>query len=120
MDYPRNTLKRSVYPIFFPFTGIHDLQCDFIKVDLENLHTNILMIYFDATKLNSAEFCTRMAEVTPEESKKLEEDAALIRLSPRSHNIVRLVVYWEITDDHVKKVIKKIKYIVDEVKSKKS
>lgn len=98
--------------------AIHDFQCSFITVDLENLHTNILMIYFDGTKLTSTEFCSRMAEVTPEESEKLKDDAVFIRLSPRSLNIVRLVVYWEINDDHVNKVIKKIKYIIDEIKAK--
>lgn len=77
------------------------------------------MIYFDETKLTSTDFCSRMAAVTPEESEKLKGDAAMIRLSPRSENVVRLVVYWEITDDHVNQVIKKIKYIVDEVKNKK-
>lgn len=82
------------------------------------MHTNILMIYLDGKTITCDEFMARLGKVTDEEAEKLKNDAVRIRLSHRSKNVVRLVVYYEITDDHVEKIIKKIKYIAEE-KSKK-
>lgn len=57
-----NENSRALFKKIF-FQAIHDSDCGFITVDLEGLHTNILMLNFDTAKLTAGEFCTRMVEV---------------------------------------------------------
>ncbi|KAL0279393.1 UNVERIFIED_CONTAM: hypothetical protein PYX00_000966 [Menopon gallinae] len=95
--------------------AIHDLDVDFIKVDLEGLHTNILMLYFNTPKLTATEFCGRLVTVTDDEETELKDDAVIVRLFPKNEKTTRLVVYHEITDEDVRRVIRKIRYIAKEV-----
>lgn len=44
--------------------AIHDLEVDFIRVDLEGLHTNILMLYFNTPAMTATEFCGRLVTVS--------------------------------------------------------
>lgn len=44
--------------------AIDSFKCEFIKVDLSGLHTNILMVNFDTSVLTAAEFCFRVGTVS--------------------------------------------------------
>lgn len=55
--------------------------------------------------------------MTDAEKHELKDDAVIVRLFAKNENTTRLVVYHEITDEDVRKVIRKIKYIAKEVLS---
>lgn len=92
------------------------------KVDLANLHTNILMLQLVATKLDSAGFSKRLATVTQEEIDQGIVDSAgkgiCVKTSARDWAFTRLVFYHQITDDDVDMMIKKISFVIRELENK--
>lgn len=86
-----------------------------IKVDLTSVQSNILMIYLDKSKVTAREFLTRAATVLDTDNVKVS-----IRGSSRDSGTVRLVLYWEITDEDVKAAIEKLQLIIHEFNSKKT
>ncbi|XP_046401764.1 probable low-specificity L-threonine aldolase 2 isoform X2 [Ischnura elegans] len=91
--------------------AIQDANSKYIKVDLENLHTNILFVWYDATRINSVEFCERLEKVHEDEKKVLGKEVA-VKMVPLRKNYMRLVLYHEITDEDVQDAIDKLLYVM--------
>ncbi|KAK6642832.1 hypothetical protein RUM43_004334 [Polyplax serrata] len=98
--------------------AIDSFKCEFIKVDLSGLHTNILMVNFDTSVLTAPEFCFRVGTVTETEERELKDKCVVIRALGKSASVARLVLYHNITDEDIQKVIEKLVYIVNEFKLK--
>lgn len=85
------------------------------KVDLPSVQTNILMIYLDSTKVSADDFLQRLYDIHQNDTIKIR-----IRATTRDSSCVRLVFYWEITDEDVEMAIKKIELVIKEFEAKSS
>ncbi|XP_055623058.1 uncharacterized protein LOC129766514 [Toxorhynchites rutilus septentrionalis] len=97
---------------------IQSINSPLFKVDLENLHTNILMIQILTNRITSCDFERRLIEVLPEELEHGLVDARgngiSVKVSARDWSFTRIVVYTNITDEDIDLVIRKIKYVIEE------
>ncbi|PSN45213.1 putative low-specificity L-threonine aldolase 2 [Blattella germanica] len=94
--------------------AIADSGSKIFQVDYENLQTNILMININHGKITSTDFCDRMAEVTKEELAKIGNERIIIKICPTSKKAVRIVTYYEITDDDIAATIRKLNFVIKE------
>lgn len=103
----------------FLIAAIDDLKSPTFKVDLPNVHSNILMLQLVNTKLDSAGFSKRLLEVTEKEIQKNivdEEGRGIsVKSSSRDWAFVRFVFYHQITDSDVDAMIKKMTYVIREL-----
>ncbi|XP_055959479.1 uncharacterized protein LOC126832293 [Patella vulgata] len=98
-------------------TAIHENSCEVVEVDLDGIHTNILMVHMTKSNFDAAMFCNRLAKVTDEERQILEEDICILGL-PFSNKTARLVLHHNIDQNKVDKTIKKLKYVLKEMADK--
>lgn len=84
------------------------MNCKWLKTDLDNVQTNILMLHVDKSKINVRDFLYRLASAHESDSTKVSVRATFIAGN------VRFVFYWEITDDDVDALIEKLKIVVNE------
>ncbi|XP_071443686.1 uncharacterized protein [Hetaerina americana] len=91
--------------------AINDVKSKYFNVDLENLHTNILFIWYDVKRLDSVEFCERLARVEDDEKEVLGKEIA-VKMVPLRKSYMRLVLYHEITDEDVQDAIAKLVYLI--------
>ncbi|XP_055543208.1 uncharacterized protein LOC129728776 [Wyeomyia smithii] len=98
--------------------AINDMNSSIISVDLENLHTNILLLKILSKKITSSDISTRFAQVF---SKEIESEITdtqgrgiCVKVSARDWAFTRIVMYTNITDEEVDLAIKKIKYVIKE------
>uniref|UniRef100_A0A182NCJ9 Aromatic amino acid beta-eliminating lyase/threonine aldolase domain-containing protein n=1 Tax=Anopheles dirus TaxID=7168 RepID=A0A182NCJ9_9DIPT len=95
--------------------AIDQLGSPIFKVDLANLHTNILMVQILSKKICSSELARRLAMVAPGEIEAgvvdSEGKGIAVKLSARDWTFARIVVYTNITDEEVELAIKKIRYV---------
>nr|XP_018907952.1 PREDICTED: probable low-specificity L-threonine aldolase 2 [Bemisia tabaci] len=94
---------------------INDLNCHFINVDPENVHSNILIINFDEQYLTAPEFRARLTTVTDEELEEIGE-GYVVRLMSMNNSMARIVLYCNLTDEDIQAAIKKIRFIIGEFK----
>lgn len=98
--------------------AIHAMNSPLFTVDLENVHSNILMVQILTDKIKSCDFTNRLAEVTPKEIEKGITDPTgkgiSVKLSARDWAFARIVIYTNLTDEDVDLAIKKIKYVIEE------
>uniref|UniRef100_A0A1A9WPR7 Aromatic amino acid beta-eliminating lyase/threonine aldolase domain-containing protein n=1 Tax=Glossina brevipalpis TaxID=37001 RepID=A0A1A9WPR7_9MUSC len=103
--------------------AINNLHSDNFHVDLDNVHTNILLIHMVNPKVRASTFAKRLFEFTENElnenittGKTDREDKKGIQLkvSSRDWTYARLVLYNQITDKDVEYAIKKIEYVIQE------
>ena len=52
--------------------------------------------------------------MTDDEENELKEDCILVKLYPKNVEVARIVLYYEITDKDIEKIIKKLIYITQE------
>uniref|UniRef100_A0A1A9VF61 Aromatic amino acid beta-eliminating lyase/threonine aldolase domain-containing protein n=1 Tax=Glossina austeni TaxID=7395 RepID=A0A1A9VF61_GLOAU len=103
--------------------AINNLRSSNFNVDLDNVHTNILLIHMMNPKISASSFAKRLAEVT---QKELDENITTtdevgqemrgiqLKVSSRDWSYARIVLYNQITDKDVECAIKKIKYVIQE------
>uniref|UniRef100_A0A182QXQ8 Aromatic amino acid beta-eliminating lyase/threonine aldolase domain-containing protein n=1 Tax=Anopheles farauti TaxID=69004 RepID=A0A182QXQ8_9DIPT len=98
--------------------AIEQLGSPIFKVDLANLHTNILMVQILSKKISSSDLAHRLAKVAPGEIEAGVTDpegkGIIVKLSARDWTFARIVVYTNITDEDVELAIKKIRYVFNE------
>ncbi|CAH0564411.1 unnamed protein product [Brassicogethes aeneus] len=89
--------------------AIHATKSNIFKVDLAHLHTNILLMYVDHSKVEIRDLQRRLQTVLTTDSVK-----ASVRCTSLNHNCVRFVLYWEIQKEDVDKAIEKITLVIRE------
>lgn len=98
--------------------SICNVKSSLIAVDLDNLHTNILLLEILTDKIKSSDLSNRLAEVIPKEIDDNIVDAqgkgVSVKVSARDWAFARIVVYTNITDEEVDLAIMKIKYVIQE------
>ncbi|XP_058813866.1 uncharacterized protein LOC131677821 [Topomyia yanbarensis] len=98
--------------------SIHKLNSSLISVDLDNLHTNILLVQILNNKIKSCDLSERLAEVKMKELDDGLVDSSgrgiSVKISARDWAFARIVVYTNVTDDEVNLAIRKIAYVVEE------
>ncbi|KAG8223321.1 hypothetical protein J437_LFUL001198 [Ladona fulva] len=92
--------------------AIENTGSKYFSVDLKNLHTNILQIWFDSEKVDPVKFCERLAKVEKNEKSILGKEIA-VKMTPMTKEFMRLVLYHEITEEDVQDAIKKLVKVVD-------
>lgn len=102
--------------------AIHQHNSVNFKIDIENVQTNILMIQIKNKKFTAGDFTKRLMSISKDEIKKRivdsEGNGISLILSSRDWSFARLVVYHQITEEHVELAIKKILHVIDEFDSK--
>uniref|UniRef100_U5ERL8 Putative threonine aldolase n=1 Tax=Corethrella appendiculata TaxID=1370023 RepID=U5ERL8_9DIPT len=101
--------------------AIHSLNSKIFRIDLENVHTNILMIHITTNKLTSGDLGARLKIITDKEMQDGVKDkhgkSIIVKASGRDWSFARLVCYNEITDDDCDAAITKILYVLKEYES---
>ncbi|XP_070505641.1 uncharacterized protein [Chironomus tepperi] len=93
------------------------------KVDVKNLHTNILMVKVaeNDKKITALDLSNRLAEAKENEIEKgiCDEDQKpiIIKSSCKNLQILRVVFYHQITDELTKLAIKKFVHVIRELES---
>lgn len=91
---------------------IHCLQSELIRVDLDRVQTNILMVHVVDERMTADDFSKRLATVKETDTVKV-----IVKVSVRHAKCVRIVLHWEIDDNDVQKTIEKIYMVVKEFES---
>lgn len=89
------------------FTAINNMNSDLVRVDLKSVQTNILMVHVDERRVNAQEFLQRLADV-----KETDTYRVSIKAASRDAGCCRFVMYWEITDEDVEMVIRKLELTI--------
>ncbi|KAL3274451.1 hypothetical protein HHI36_015839 [Cryptolaemus montrouzieri] len=93
--------------------AIDETGSKIFSVDLSTVQTNIVMVNVDRSKACTKEILQRMATVLPQDSVRVS-----LKCSSRDPGLFRIVIYWEITEEHVRAAIDKIKLVIREFDSK--
>lgn len=102
-------------------TAVDNLNSKIFKVDLENLHTNILMIKSvdNPKNITALDLSNRLAEVGDDEVKSGICDGAkkpiMIKSNCKNMQTLRIVFYHQIDDELTQYAIKKILYAIKEL-----
>lgn len=95
-----------------------DCKSKNFQVDLENLHTNILLIHIKTKKVKAGDLSKRLLEVTDDEIKNgiVDENGKCISLgiSARDWEFVRLVFYGTLKPTDTSMAIKKLRFVIQE------
>ncbi|KAJ3645990.1 hypothetical protein Zmor_023604 [Zophobas morio] len=89
--------------------AVDNLKSDIFKVDLPSVHTNILMMYIDRSKVAVKEVIYRFAKVFKTDIVKVSVRASSIR-----PDCIRFVTYWQITDEDIRDTIDRITFVIKE------
>jgi threonine aldolase len=101
--------------------AINELKSTVFKVDVNNLHTNILMITVvdNDKKITALDLSNRLAEVRDNEIDDGicddERKAIMIKSSCKNLHILRVVFYHQITDELTELATKKVLYVIREL-----
>ncbi|XP_065173935.1 uncharacterized protein [Atheta coriaria] len=87
--------------------AINNMNSDLVRVDLKSVQTNILMVHVDERRVNAQEFLQRLADV-----KETDTYRVSIKAASRDAGCCRFVMYWEITDEDVEMVIRKLELTI--------
>lgn len=100
--------------------SIAELKSPFVRVDMDGVQTNILIVRFtDTDKYPSKYLVKRLGELHDDELDNGIVDAngkgIILKVLSRDYRFIRITVYHHITDDLVKLAIKKIQYCIKEM-----
>jgi threonine aldolase len=102
--------------------ALYALNSAILRIDLENVQTNILMLHLTNDKMNSSDFSKRLLIVDDGEIAAGVTDGdgrgILVKLSARDWSFARCVVYHQITDEMIGLAIKKLTYVIKEFEAK--
>lgn len=93
--------------------AIHQTKSNLFKVDLSRIQSNILLVYFDRSKVPVKELQRRLQSVLD-----TDEVRASVRCSSLKDDCVRFVLYHEISEEDVRLAIKKILLVIREYDAK--
>ncbi|KAF7278676.1 hypothetical protein GWI33_008125 [Rhynchophorus ferrugineus] len=91
--------------------GINDLKCKHFRVTLEDVKTNIVILYL-SEQVDPKDVQKRLATVLPTDPVKVS-----VKCSSRD-NWIRFVTYWEITDKDIELTLQKISFVLKEFEEK--
>jgi threonine aldolase len=102
--------------------ALHALNSPILRIDIEHVQTNILMLHLTNDKMNSSDFSKRLlviddAEITAGATDSNGQGICL-KLSARDWSFARVVAYHQITDEMVELAIKKLTYVIKEFEAK--
>lgn len=97
--------------------AIDKLKSPNIKVHLEGVQTNILLIEMvKPEKISARHLQEQLASVMEEEIAKgitsCDEKGIIVKISSRDWSFARIVIYHQITDEDVDLIIKKFNYVI--------
>lgn len=100
--------------------SIAELNSPFVSVDIDNVHTNILIFKLTNVEKYSAEYLVKRLEEVHEDELQhgvVDPDGRGIRLRvmSKNRNFVRLVVYHHITEALTDLAIKKLQYCIKQM-----
>lgn len=104
-------------------TAVDNLNSKIFKVDLENLHSNILMIKSvdNPKNITGNDLSNRLAEVRDDEVKNgicdSNQKPIMIKTNCKNVQTMRVVFYHQIDDELTQLAIKKICYAIKELES---
>ncbi|CAH1992634.1 unnamed protein product, partial [Acanthoscelides obtectus] len=79
----------------FPLlVAVADVNSPILRIDVTTVQTNIVIFQIDSNTIDAKEIVQRLAEVRGSDPVKVS-----VRASSRSSDMLRMVVYWEITDE---------------------
>ncbi|XP_042855811.1 probable low-specificity L-threonine aldolase 2 [Penaeus japonicus] len=93
--------------------AVSDLGSKVIKVDLEGVQTNILLLECDLKYVGPEQVCKRLSEVTEEERAATGKEV-IVRILPMTASSVRLVVHCNISPEDIPIVVEKLIYVIRE------
>ncbi|XP_041362223.1 probable low-specificity L-threonine aldolase 2 [Gigantopelta aegis] len=94
--------------------GVIEVSSPAANVDMDGVDTNIVMIDINKEGVSTEDFCNRLAQVTEAESVDLGE-RIVTKMFPFTKKSVRLVTHNDISDDDVRKTVKKLQYVIREI-----
>lgn len=98
--------------------AIYQINSPNFQVDLENVHSNILLIQIKSKRIAATDFCERLQSVTKkellDEVTTIDGRAIVVKAGARDWSYTRIVLYNQITDQDVKYSIRKIVYVIQE------
>lgn len=103
--------------------AIHGLKSSIFKVDLGNLHTNILMVkvHENSKKITSMVLSDRLAEVKDVEVSEgicdNDKKGIIIKSSCKNLATLRVVFYHQVDDEATQLAIKKFVYVIRELEN---
>jgi len=92
-------------------TAINDCNNPAATVDLENLHSNIMLVDLDPKVVLPDQFCARMA-ATPEAEVSILGEPVSALMFPMSASNVRMVLHVDVSQEDVDLVAKKLTYVI--------
>lgn len=101
--------------------AINDLNSEIFKVDVKNLHSNILMIKVEenAKNITALDLSNRLAEVQENEVESGicdgDRKPLMIKSNCKNMQILRIVFYHQINDELTQLAIKKIVHVMKEL-----
>lgn len=84
-----------------------------MRLNLDEVQTNIFLVFFNVKNLTAKDFILRVAEVREEDPYKVS-----IRIGSRNNDSVRFVIWWGISNEDIDLAIKKIIYVIREFDNK--
>lgn len=103
--------------------AIDGLKSSVFKVDLKNLHTNILMVrvHENPKKITSLDLSNRIAEVGDNEISNgicdNDKNPIVIKSNCKNLSTLRVVFYHQVNDEMTQLAIKKIVYVIKELEN---
>jgi threonine aldolase len=103
--------------------AIDSLKSKLFRVDVENIHTNIMMIYIadNDKNITTATLIERLKTVKSDELKnKICDESGkgiIVKASCRDNQTLRFVTYHQVTDDLVELAITKVLYVLKELEN---
>ncbi|CAH2010727.1 unnamed protein product [Acanthoscelides obtectus] len=93
--------------------AVADVNSPILRIDVTTVQTNIVIFQIDSNTIDAKEIVQRLAEVRGSDPVKVS-----VRASSRSSDMLRMVVYWEITDEDVELALQKILFVNKELEEK--
>lgn len=113
LDHVAPALARDHAGVRTIARAVNELGSKVIKVDLEGVQTNILLLECDLERARPEQVCERLLQVKKEEIKETGEEV-IVRVLPMTASTVRLVVHCDIKPEDIPLVIKKLVYVIRE------
>lgn len=99
--------------------AVAETNSKLFTVDLENIHSNILFIKVDKSRVSMNDFSNRLYKITDDEKALFGDDkTCIIKVMPLDDESVRVVLYCDITQEDVDIAINKLKFVIKEFDSK--
>jgi len=97
--------------------ALHEYGAGVVDVDLDGVHSNIIMVDIIKEGLLAPDFCHRLNQVTPEEFDSLKTPIQ-VWCMPFNSQKVRMVTHCNVTLTDIELAVKKLKYALEEMREK--